>query len=254
MDTNAYVGEVIAAFVFLFVGVRLYRLSRRTGHLLETLLAVSFLLWTLSFALYDIPYAFVDSEELVPAVCSYGSLLAMVSGTVVFTFFIRAVFRPGARWAMALVAAIAVGNLAGVAGMAWIGDWEGNNPLANPWYWLEFFGSVAPSVWMGAEGFAQYFKTRRQLKLGLCEPMACNRFLLWAVAGALWVVLEVVVTASDLVYAFNGYWSELLGLGTALFEILPIATVWFVFFPPAFYCRWVEGGGSAGAEGTPPAN
>jgi len=66
----------------------------------------------------------------------------------------------------------------GVAGAGWIGDWEGTNPLANPWYWLEFFGSFAPSIWMGAEGFAQYFKKRKQLKLGLCEPMVCNRFLL----------------------------------------------------------------------------
>jgi len=254
MDTSAYVGEIIAGFVFFFVGVRLYLLSRRTGHLPETLIAVSFLLWTLSYALWDIPFAFVDSEELVPAVCSYGSLIALASGTVVFAFFIRAVFRPAARWAMGLVAAIAIGNLAGVVGMACMGDWEGTNPLANPWYWLEFFGSVAPSTWMGAEGFAQYFKTRRRLKLGLCEPMACNRFLLWGIAGALWVILEAVVTANDLVYAHTGQWSELLGVGMAFFEVVPIAIVWFVFFPPEFYCRWIEGGRSKGAEGSPPAN
>jgi hypothetical protein len=28
-------------------------------------------------------------------------------------------------------------------------------------------------------------------------------------------------------------------MGIALFEVVPIAIVWFVFFPPAFYCRWV---------------
>jgi hypothetical protein len=242
MDTSAYVGEVISGFVYLFVGVRLYRLSRRTGHLPETLVAASFLLWMLSYAIWDIPYAFVDSEELVPAVYSYCSQIALVSGTVVFAFFIRAVFRPSARWAIWLVTAIVVGNLAGVAGMAYSGDWEGTNPLANPWYWLEFFGAVAPTIWMGSEGFAQYFKTRRRLKLGLCEPMACNRFLLWGLAGSLWVILEFLVSASDLVYAFTGYWSEPLGLGIGLFEIIPIAIVWFAFFPPAFYCRWVEGG------------
>jgi hypothetical protein len=242
LDTSAYVGEVISGFVYLFVGVRLYRLSRRTGHLPETLVAASFLLWMLSYAIWDIPYAFVDSEELVPAVYSYGSQIALVSGTVVFAFFIRAVFRPSARWAIWLVTAIVVGNLAGVAGMAYSGDWEGTNPLANPWYWLEFFGAVAPTIWMGSEGFAQYFKTRRRLKLGLCEPMACNRFLLWGLAGSLWVILEFLVSASDLVYAFTGYWSEPLGLGIGLFEIIPIAIVWFAFFPPAFYCRWVEGG------------
>jgi hypothetical protein len=243
MDTSAYVGEVIAGFVYLFVGVRLLFLSRRTGHLPEVLIAASFLLWALSYAIWDIPYAFVGSEELVPAIYSYSSLVALATGTVVFTFFIRAAFRPDERWATWLVAAIAVSNLAGVAGSAWIGDWEGINPLANPWYWLEFFGASAPCAWMSAEGFAQYFKTRRRLKVGLCEPISCNRFLLWGMAGSLWVILEVVVTASDLAYAFSGYWSELLGFAIALFDVAPMAFVWFAFFPAAFYRRWVEGGG-----------
>jgi hypothetical protein len=245
MDTSTYIGEVISGVVYLIVGVRLYLLSRRTGHTPETLIAASFLLWMLSYAIWDIPFAFVDSEEQVPAVYSYGSLIALGLGNVVFVFFIRTVFRPDARWAMGLVAAVAVSNLAGVVGSAWMGDWEGINPLANPWYWLEFFGSVTPTIWMGAEGFAQYFKTRKQLKLGLCEPMVCNHFLLWGIAGSFWAILEVVVTASDLVYAFTGERSGLLGVGVGLLEFVPIAIVWFVFFPPAFYCRWVESGGRA---------
>jgi hypothetical protein len=245
MDTTAYVGEVISGVVYLFVGIRLFKLSRRTGHAPETLIATSFLLWMLGYAIWDIPYAFVDSEDQIPAICSFGSLIALASGNVAFAFFIRAVFRPDARWATGLVAAIAFSNLVGVAGSGWSGDWEGINPLANPWYWLEFFGSFAPTIWMGTEGFAQYFKTRKQLKLGLCEPMVCNRFLLWGLAGSLWFILEAVVAASDLVYAFTGQWSPLLGAAIAFLEFLPIAMVWFVFFPPTFYCRWVEGGGRA---------
>jgi len=240
MDANAYIGEVISGFVYLFVGVRLYRLSRRTGGAPEALIAASFLLWTLSYAIWDIPYAFVDSEELVPAVNSYGSLVALAAGNAVLAFFIRAVFRPGARWATGFVAAVAVSNLAGVAGMAWHSDWEGTGALTNPWYWLECFGSIAPITWMGVEGLAQYFKTRRKLKLGLCEPMSCNRFLLWGIAGALWVILEAIVTASDLVYALTGEWSALLGVAIGLLEFVPIAIIWFVFFPPVFYRRWVE--------------
>jgi len=254
MDTSAYVGEVIAAFVYLFASVRLYRLSRRTGQLPETLIAASFLLWTLSYAIWDIPYAFVDSEELVPAICSYGSLVALSSGYVVFAFFIRAVFRPAARWATWLVAAIAVINVAGLVGTAWQGDWEGINPLANPWYWLDCFGTFAPLSWMGAEGLTHYAKARRRLELGLCDAMSCNRFLLWGAAGSLWLILEAIVTASDLVYVFTGQWSAALGLGIALFEIIPVVIIWFVFFPPAYYCRWVEGGGSTAAGGVLPAN
>jgi hypothetical protein len=252
MDETAYIGEIVAGLVCLFVGVRLYRLSRRTRQLPETLIAASFLLWVFGYAVWDIPYALADSEEQIPAAYSYASLIAFALGDVLFAIFTRAVFRPGVRWAMWLVVVIAVSYFAGIAGTAWVGDWEGIDPLANPWYWLELFGGVAPSVWMGAEGLARYLKTRRQLALGLCNPMTCNRFLLWAIAGSLWAILEGVVTASDLVYAYTGQWSESLGLAIALFEIVPVAMAWCVFFPPDFYCRWVEGSAnSADAAPTP---
>ncbi len=244
-------GDAIAWLVYLYVGVRLYALGRRTGQLPEFLIAATFLLWTLSYLFYDIPYVIVDSEELVPAVCSYASLIVLALGNVAFAFFIRAVFRPDARWAMGLVAAIAVSVVAGLVGSAWIGDWVGINPLANPWYWLDSFGVFAPSVWLAGEGLVQYFKARRRSKLGLCEPLACNRFLLWGIAGALWMILEGVSTANDFINALTGQWSLLLGFGVALFEVVPVAVIWFVFFPPEFYRRWVEGSAKP-ADAAPP--
>ncbi len=238
-------GDAIAWVAFLYVGVRLYRLSRLTRQLPEFLIAATFLLWVLSYLFYDIPYAIFRSDELLPAVSSYASLIALSLGNITFALFIRSVFRPDARWATWLVAAIVVSLVAGVAGSAWIGDWEGTNPLANPWYWLEYFGGFAPSVWMAAEGFGQHFKMRRRLKLGLCEPLACNRFLLWGIAGALWMILEGIITANDFAYALTGQWSLLLDFGVAAFEVVPVVFIWFVFFPPEFYCRWVEGAGHA---------
>jgi hypothetical protein len=92
---------------------------------------------------------------------------------------------------------------------------------------------------------------RRRLKLGLCEPMACNRFLLWGTAGALWVGLEGILTANDFALAITGQWSDLLDFGVALFEVVPVMAIWLVFFPPAFYCRWVEGSGKP-ADAKPP--
>ena len=132
-------GNAIAWMAYLYVGVRLYRLSRRTGQLPEFLIAAAFLFWVLSYLFWDLPYAIARMDELVPDFCSYASLIALALGNAAFVLFIRAVFRPDARWATWLVAAIVVSLVAGVAGSAWIGDWEGINPLANPWYWLEFF-------------------------------------------------------------------------------------------------------------------
>ncbi len=248
------VGNAIAWFAYLYVGVRLYALSRRTRQRPEFLIAATFLFWVLSYLFYDIPYAFVLADELVPAFCSYAALITLGVANVAFAFFIRSVFRPDARWATGLVAAIVGSIVAGVAGSAWVGDWEGIHPLANPWYWVEFFGGFAPSVWMSVEGFVQYSKMRRRLKIGLCEPMACHRFLLWGAAGVLWMILEAVVTANDFVYALTGKWSLMLDFGVAVFEAAPVVIIWLVFFPPAFYCRWIEGRVSTGAEGRRPAN
>jgi len=240
VDTNAYIGEFVSGVVYLFVGVRLYGLSRRTGEAPERLIAASFLLWALAYAFWDIPYAFIDSGAALPAAWAFASQVALTLGNVVFAFFIRAVFRPTARWALGFAVLIAVCNVAGLAGMAGQGDWEGIGALGDSGYWLECFGSFAPILWMAAEGFGRFFKTRKQLKLGLCEPMVCNRFLLWGIAGLLWVMLEALVTVSDLLHAQTGEWSGLLGIGTGVLEFAPVAIVWFVFFPPAFYSRWVE--------------
>jgi hypothetical protein len=212
-------GNAIACFAYLFVGVRLYLLSRRTRQTPEFLIAACFLLWVLSYAIWDIPYAFVRADALVPAFC--------------------------------LVAAIIVSLVMGVVGSAWAGDWEGVNPLSNPWYWLDGFGALAPATWLGAEGFNHYFKARRRLKLGFCEPMDCNRFLLWAMAGTLWVVLEGFFIASDIVYSLTGQWSELLIFYVAMFEVVPVAIIWFIFFPPEFFCRWVESRGKRADANSP---
>jgi len=244
-------GNAIACSAYLYVGVRLYLLSRRTRQTPEFLIAACFLLWVLSYLFFDVPYAFVRADVLVPAFCSYGSLIALALGNAAFVLFIRSVFRPDVRWATWLVAAVIVSLVMGVVGSAWAGDWEGINPLTNPWYWLDAFGALAPAAWLGAEGCAHYFKARRRLKLGFCEPMDCNRFLLWAIAGTLWVVLEGFFTASDLVYSLTGQWSELLVLCVAMFEIVPVAIIWFIFFPPEFYCRWVEGGGKPADANSP---
>jgi hypothetical protein len=132
-----------------------------------------------------------------------------------------------------------------MAGSAWVGDWEQIDPVANPGYWPQTVGGFAPSVWMCLEGFGQHINARRRLKLGLCEPLACHNFLLWGIAGALWMGLEFVLVAQDHFYLEAGEWSNTLGIANGLLEIVPIALIWLVFFPPAAYRRWIEGAAPA---------
>jgi hypothetical protein len=75
--------------------------------------------------------------------------------------------------------------------------------------------------------------------------------VLWGIAGAHWVILEVILTAGDLALALTGLRSGLLDFGVALFEAVPVVVIWFVFFPPEFDRRWIEGSGKR-ADAVPP--
>jgi putative Ca2+/H+ antiporter (TMEM165/GDT1 family) len=240
MDENAYMMEAIAGVIFLVVGVRLYRLSRRTNQAPEYFIALTFLLWALGYALYDIPYAFTEGDESIAPFFAYTSLLVFNLGNVALALFTKDVFRKKQRWAFWLVVAIAVCLALGAAGSAWVGDWEQVDPLANPGYWPQTVGGLAPAVWMGIEGLTHYASARKRLKIGLCAPLTCHHFLLWGLAGALWSSLEIVVAVQDFIYLSAGDWSGALGIVNGLLEIVPIGIMLLVFFPPAAYRRWID--------------
>lgn len=237
MEENAFIMEMIAGFVYLVVGVRLYALSRRNRHLPERLIAVAFLLWALSYLFYDVAYLYADSDEFAVPHYAFASVIALNVANVAFAWFTRVVFRPHARWARGLVVAIGVCMVIGPAGSAWVGDWSQINPSANPGYWPQTIGGVAPALWMGCEGFLHYANARRRRRIGLCDPITCHNFLLWGLAGALWSGLEVVFVAQDHIYLREGDWSTALGIANGLLEMIPIALVWLVFYPPAAYRR-----------------
>jgi hypothetical protein len=241
MEENAYIMDALAGAIFFIVGVRLYWLSRQTGQTPELFIALTFLLWALGYALYDIPYAFAEADQSIAPLYAYSSVLAFNLGTVAFALFTKEVFRKKQHWAGWLVVAIAVCLALGAAGSAWVSDWEQVNLLANPGYWPQIVGGLAPTVWMGIEGLAHYASARKRRRLGLCAPLICHHFLLWGLAGALWAILEIVMVMQDFIYLSAGDWSGALGIVQGLLEIVPVAFMWLVFFPPAGYRRWIEG-------------
>jgi hypothetical protein len=87
--------------------------------------------------------------------------------------------------------------------------------------------------------------------LGLCDPLVCNRYLLWALFGTLQVSLSLVLLPQYAEYEstneFTAMWDAIYGT----IEIVSLVMIWLVFFPPAFYQRWIQGSAPAatGAEG-----
>ncbi len=106
-------------------------------------------------------------------------------------------------------------------------------------------GYTIPFGWAGSEAFVQYRQARRRMELGLCAPLVCNRYLLWALFGAMQVCLSLVLLPQYATYEttnqFTATWDILYGG----FVIASLVMIGLVFFPPAFYQRWINGNAPA---------
>jgi hypothetical protein len=238
MEDHAYIGELLAGMVYLIVAVRLLRLGQRTGEFPEKLLGVTFLFIGTSAVLYVLPNLSLFESLWTPL--NFAGRVCVIPYAVIFTLFTWRVFRPAERWGGWLVWGTAILLVIGVGGSAVGGDWEGFS-ISNGWFWLEWVGYTLPFGWAGSEAFVQYRQARRRVRLGLCDPLVCNRYLLWALFGALQVSLSLVLLPQYANYEttnqFTAMWDALYGA----IEIVSLVMIGLVFFPPAFYRRWING-------------
>jgi len=239
MEEASYIGAAITGLLYFIAGDRLLWLSVRSGENPERLLGMVFLLWGLFYFLEVIPYVLVD-ESLVTPLFFAGRPVTYVA-TVIFALFIRSVFRYDDAWARWLIAGTGLCLIVGLGGSIAVGDSGGVQPLFNPWYWVELLGTTVPFVWMAAESLGQFGKAKRRQLLNLCDPMVCNRYLLWGLASVIWVVVEFVAVAQTIEYELDLGWSALMDFLLMTTELAAIALVWLVFFPPAVYRRWIQG-------------
>ena len=163
MEDHAYIGELIAGIAYLTVGIRMFRLSQRTGESPERLLGVSFSLIGTSYLFYEIPSIF--SLESLWTPLSFAGRVTFDVGIVPFALFTRTVFRRDARWATWLVCGCAVLLTIGVTFSLLAGDAEGMT-LSNSWFWFEWVGYTVPSAWMSVEAFLAYVGAKNAYGLG----------------------------------------------------------------------------------------
>lgn len=235
MGDHAYIGELIGGIFYLVVGARLTRLGARTGEAPEKLLGGMFFLSGLSYVVYEIPLI-IDVESLWTPLSFAGRLL-YVPAPVLLTAFTQRVFRPEGTWAVWLVYGTAALMVGGVAGSAIAGEWEGFS-IGNGWFWLEWLGYTVPFTWAGVEAFIQHRQARRRWRLGLSEPMVCNRLMLWSLFGTLQACASLVILQQYASYEAQNQFALTWDLLVGALEMLSVGTIWLVFFPPVWYrCR-----------------
>ena len=242
MEESAYIGGSVVGVAYLVAGVRLLQLSARTRETPEQLLAATLLLWGLAYVCWQTPLVLED-ESLFSRLYVGGRILTD-AGTITFALFLRLVFRGQSHIALWLVAMIASGLTLGVAGSIWVGDPEAMYPLSNPWWWLEWLAVVVAMGWMGVEGLHHYGMSQQRRRLGLCDRLTCNRYLLWGVTGVLWVIYEFSHVAQQAEFEATHAYSASLDAVVSILEIIPIGLIWLVFFPPTVYKRWIDGADS----------
>ncbi len=243
MEESGYLGGVLAGLVCFIAGARLIRLSWRSLKSPEFLLGVSLLLWGLSYLCWQIPIATADQPLTQPLF--FAGRVFTGSATIVFASFIWIAFRSQARWAKTLVFAIAIGVFAGDAGSIAAGDWEGVQPTSNPWWWVDWAAGLVTMIWVGVEGFIHYWNARPRVQLGFCNPLVCNRYLLWGITGIIWTAVWGMLAFEYIEFETQQVWSIELDRANGALDITGIALVWLICFPPRFYQRWIAGASPA---------
>jgi hypothetical protein len=237
VEDGAYIVSLVAGVLYLPAAVFLLRLAARTGRLPERLLGLCFACMGVSYLLYQAPEALDLAAISVPF--TVAGRLVYGAGCIAIAAFTRTVFRGGERWAGVAVWLCCALLVAGIAIGCATGDPLGVS-FANPGFWLEWVAEMLPVAWLTAETFLQYGGARRRLRLGLCEPHVCNRFLLWGLFGTLQLGTGFAILWIYDAYAVLGHFSVAMDALLGGFEIASVAMIWLAFAPPAFYQRWIE--------------
>ena len=235
MEENAYLTSIFASVFYLVASVRLLRLNRRTGERPELLLGIYFGFSGAYYLAFNLPGLF--GFDSWPPATEWMIEWIYVLGVFPYLFFIRSVFRPKAAWAGALVGICSVLLLVGTA----LGTLNGGDvySLDNLWFHVQWTGYTAPCAWLGLEAMLSRRGARKRTRLGLCEPIVANRYLLLALFGG----FQFLACLADLLLAADADGGQAVSMiSDALLggsEIASVAVLWLAFFPPRFYSDWI---------------
>jgi len=249
MEKSAYLISAAAGAFYLIASYRLLRLSGKTGERPELMLGLYFAFTSQWYLLYNAPY-FLGIEALPPLV-EHAVEWVYAVGVIPYLLFIRSVFRPDSAPAAAVVMVCSLLLFAGALGSSLGGGFS--NSLSDPAWVTEWIGYTVPCFWMCCEGSISHATARKRVRIGLCDPIVANRYLLFACFG----LCQIAACVADLIWAYGNTTTEpASSFATGLLgatEIASVATLWLAFFPPLVYRRWIEGRATpppATAEGT----
>jgi len=245
METLADIAFAVMAAVGLAVGGRLVRLWVRRRQMPELVFGGA----TLSQVLAGVGTSLAPAVLPRDAVWAGSAVFLVLEavGTVAIGLGSWLIFRRSegraraAAWALgAVVLALTLARLA----LSDPGQATATTPLGHGQHLalaqaLTNLGVAAAYGWMAFEAVRYGLLMRRRLALGLDDPIVVHQFLLWGLASASVVLINLLVIA---VVAGTGRAAETIAwahAGVALLGLMGAAALWSAFFTPGFYRAWV---------------
>jgi hypothetical protein len=251
MQAVAGISVLLLIAVSAVVGIRLIRLSRRTGQRPE--LYVGLLIVLVAMVGYPL-FVLSRAGEAIGFHAAWASFvlgsLSVDVGFLMLYLFTWKTFRPDSRWCgwfVAVVACTFALNLASLATDTWRAGSVVMDMARQP-LWRQYSGILATDlgyVWAAVESFRYYAVLRRRQALGLAEPLVTNRLLLW---GQMCIVTLSVLMLNNVaslrsVDVLSTPW---IMAYTSLGGVAQAVYLGLVFMPPRPYREWVERRAAAG--------
>lgn len=240
-------GLAIATLVIasIAVGSRLLALHRRSGEAPELLLGLMLLLSVgLGYPL-KIVATFVDGA-IVPLLLAISSLSVSVGFSCLVAFTWRVFRRDSTRARAAALVAITLLLATGI--------WDvfdvlfGAEPAlpddVTPQSVTHGIAVMGAYLWTACESLRYREMVKRRVRLGMADPVVCNRLLLWGLMG-LSVAAGIVLNMVAGLRGVSIVESPLVLLGSSCTGMAQTILLVLAFAPPRAYVAWVRGPAAA---------
>lgn len=222
---------IVAVLMELVIGVRLIRLSRRTGGLAEALWGWAWVFDGTSQAGAELTKPFAGA---LWAEVSQGIFATLGSASLAcLAVSIWFVFRPDQRGLRYLVTALSgflvLALLMFVAlGHVIVPDGDGMRVMR----WINRTVACTLLAWGFVESTLAYRASQKQREIGLVDPLVVVRFRLWSVSAASLLVFLVLLIAKDTVGRDAPvFWESVVRFAQAPLAFLAVSCMWLTFFP-----------------------
>jgi hypothetical protein len=234
----AAVGLLVATSIV--VGLRLLGLHRRSGAAPELMLGLMLLLSVGVGYPMMIAASRAGAETIRPLLI--GSALGTNLGFALLWLFTRHVFRREAAWAAVLtgVGVLALLTSAGIRCVEAVTAAEAHlDTRVSPQFFLQLGSVIAAYTWTSWESLRYHALMRRRVRLGLADPVVCDRFLLWG-RMSLAVNAGVLLNGFAILRGVSVFQTPGILVASSTTGLAQAVLLFLAFLPPARYLAWVR--------------